>query len=65
MEPRVRAKHYLSGQGATITGSAVHACPNCQADQDRLSRLITRRTPLQRWREAFHRNADDIKVVAD
>jgi threonine dehydrogenase-like Zn-dependent dehydrogenase len=36
-----------------------------QADQDWLSRLITRRTPLHRWREAFHRNYDDIKVVID
>ena len=36
-----------------------------QADQDWLSRLITRRTPLHRWREAFHRNDDDIKVVID
>jgi len=36
-----------------------------QADRDWLSRLITRRTPLQRWREAFHRNHDDIKVVID
>jgi glucose 1-dehydrogenase len=36
-----------------------------QADQDWLSRLITRRTKLKRWREAFHRNDDDIKVVID
>src|SRR5262245_35262391 len=36
-----------------------------QADQDWLSRLITRRTSLERWREAFHRNDDDIKVVID
>ena len=36
-----------------------------RADQDRLSPLITRRTPLQRWCEALHRNDDDIKVVID
>jgi hypothetical protein len=35
------------------------------ADQDWLSRLITRRTSLERWREAFHRNDGDIKVVID
>jgi hypothetical protein len=27
--------------------------------------MITRRPPLHRWREAFHRNEDDIKVVID
>jgi len=36
-----------------------------RADQERLSRLITRRTPLQRWCEALQRNDDDIKVVID
>ena len=27
--------------------------------------IIGHESPLQRWREAFHRNADDIKVVID
>jgi hypothetical protein len=36
-----------------------------RADQERLSRLITRHTSLQRWCEALRRNDDDIKVVID
>jgi glucose 1-dehydrogenase len=36
-----------------------------QANPDWLSRLITRRVPLERWREAFHRDNGDIKVVID
>lgn len=36
-----------------------------QAKPEWLSRLITRRVPLERWREAFHRNDGDIKVVID
>ncbi|MCW5688146.1 MAG: glucose 1-dehydrogenase [Pseudolabrys sp.] len=36
-----------------------------RADQAWLSRLITRRVPLSRWREAFERRDDDIKVVLD
>ena len=27
--------------------------------------IIGHESPPQRWREAFHRNADDIKVVID
>jgi len=27
--------------------------------------IVGHESPLQRWREAFHRNADDIKVVID
>ena len=27
--------------------------------------IIGHESPLQRWREAFHRNANDIKVVID
>ena len=30
-----------------------------------LSQIISRRVPLNRWREAFERRADDIKVVLD
>ncbi|MBV9556154.1 MAG: glucose 1-dehydrogenase [Pseudolabrys sp.] len=36
-----------------------------KADRHWLSRLISRRVPLSRWREAFERHDDDIKVVID
>ena len=36
-----------------------------RADRDWLSRLITRRVPLARWREAFEHRKDDIKVIVD
>ncbi len=36
-----------------------------KADKDWLSRLITRRVRLERWREAFEPRPDDIKVVVD
>jgi threonine dehydrogenase-like Zn-dependent dehydrogenase len=36
-----------------------------QADPDWLSRLITRRVPLDRWAEAFARQQDDVKVLLD
>ncbi len=36
-----------------------------KADKNWLGRLITRRVPLTRWREAFEPRADDIKVVVD
>jgi threonine dehydrogenase-like Zn-dependent dehydrogenase len=36
-----------------------------QADKDWLSRLITRRVPLDRWQEAFEQREDDVKVVLD
>jgi threonine dehydrogenase-like Zn-dependent dehydrogenase len=36
-----------------------------KADRGWLERLITRRLPLQRWREAFQFRSDDIKVVID
>ena len=36
-----------------------------KADKDWLGRLITRRVPLDRWREAFEQRPDDIKVVVD
>lgn len=36
-----------------------------KADKDWLSGLITRRVPLDRWREALERRPDDIKVVLD
>jgi threonine dehydrogenase-like Zn-dependent dehydrogenase len=36
-----------------------------KADREWLGRLITRRVPLSRWREAFEHRPDDIKVVVD
>jgi threonine dehydrogenase-like Zn-dependent dehydrogenase len=36
-----------------------------KADPAWLSRVITRRVPLERWREAFERRDDDVKVVID
>jgi threonine dehydrogenase-like Zn-dependent dehydrogenase len=36
-----------------------------QADRDWLERLITRRVPLDRWREALEREEHDIKVVVE
>ena len=35
------------------------------ADKGWLSRLVSRRVPLVRWREAFTRQPDDVKVVID
>ena len=36
-----------------------------RADKGWLGRLISRRVPLARWREAFTRQSDDVKVVVD
>jgi glucose 1-dehydrogenase len=36
-----------------------------RADRDWLSRLITRRVPLDRFSEAFERRPGDIKVVIE
>jgi threonine dehydrogenase-like Zn-dependent dehydrogenase len=36
-----------------------------KADKSWLARLITRRVPLDRWKEAFERRADDVKAVLD
>jgi threonine dehydrogenase-like Zn-dependent dehydrogenase len=36
-----------------------------KADKDWLARLITRKVPLSRWREAFEPRADDVKVALD
>ncbi len=36
-----------------------------RADADWLGRLITRRVPLERWREALEHRSGDIKVVID
>jgi len=36
-----------------------------RADRAWLERLITRRLPLDRWREALERRPDDVKVVVD
>jgi len=44
---------------------AAAAAALAQADKDWLARLITRRVPLSRWREAFAPQPDDVKVVVD
>ena len=36
-----------------------------KADRDWLARLITRRVPLDRWKDALERRPDDVKVVVD
>jgi hypothetical protein len=36
-----------------------------RADQDWLTRLITRRVPLERWSEALERRRDDVKVIIE
>lgn len=36
-----------------------------RADRAWLERLISRRVPLDRWREAYERRPDDVKVVID
>jgi hypothetical protein len=35
------------------------------ADPSWLARLITRRVPLERWREAFEPEGSDVKVVIE
>jgi hypothetical protein len=34
-----------------------------RADRQWLERLITRKVPLARWREAYERRAGDVKTV--
>ena len=36
-----------------------------KADPRWLMKMITRRVPLDRWREAYERRPDDVKVVID
>jgi threonine dehydrogenase-like Zn-dependent dehydrogenase len=36
-----------------------------KADKSWLSRLITRRVPLDRWKEAFERRPGDVKTIVD
>lgn len=36
-----------------------------KADRAWLDRLITRRVPLDRWRDAYDRRPDDVKVILD
>ena len=45
-------RHYESAAGALA-----------QADQDWLSRLITRKVPLDRWHEALERQPGDVKPI--
>lgn len=47
-------RHYEAGAAALA-----------KADPDWLSRLITRRVPLERWATALVRGPDDVKVVLD
>jgi threonine dehydrogenase-like Zn-dependent dehydrogenase len=47
-------RHYESGAKALAA-----------ADPAWLAKLITRRVPLSRWREAYERRPDDVKVVLD
>jgi threonine dehydrogenase-like Zn-dependent dehydrogenase len=53
----------------TVNANRAHyqAAADALASADRawLSRLITRRVPLERWREAFEKRDDDVKVVID
>ncbi|HEY2668989.1 MAG TPA: glucose 1-dehydrogenase [Rugosimonospora sp.] len=47
-------RHYEAGVAALAA-----------ADRSWLRRLITRRLPLERFQEGFHRRPDDVKVVLD
>jgi threonine dehydrogenase-like Zn-dependent dehydrogenase len=47
-------RHYRDGADALA-----------KADPDWLARLITRRVPLERWKEALENRPDDVKVVVD
>ena len=53
----------------TVNANRAHyeaaAAALATADRGWLSRLITRRVPLDRWREAFEKRDDDVKVVLD
>ena len=44
---------------------AAAAAALANADKDWLARLITRKVPLSRWREAFEPRDDDVKVALD
>jgi len=44
---------------------AAAAAALTQADKAWLARLISRRVPLSRWREAFENRADDVKVALE
>jgi glucose 1-dehydrogenase len=50
---------------ANLSHYAAAAAALAQADVDWLSRLITRRVPLERFADALESRSDDIKVVAD
>jgi hypothetical protein len=41
--------------------AAAHAL--ARADRGWLERVITRRTPLSRWREAYEKRKGDVKTV--
>jgi threonine dehydrogenase-like Zn-dependent dehydrogenase len=47
-------RHYEAGMRALVA-----------ADREWLGRLITRRVPLAKWRDAFTHSQDDVKTVID
>ena len=59
----------LSISFGTVNANRRHyeaaAAALAKADPAWLCRLISRRTPLDRWREAFEDRPDDVKVVID
>ena len=50
---------------ANRTHYEMAAAALARADRGWLNRLITRRVPLDHWREAYERRADDVKVIVD
>jgi threonine dehydrogenase-like Zn-dependent dehydrogenase len=50
---------------ANRTHYEMAAAALARADRGWLDRLITRRVPLDHWREAYERRADDVKVIVD
>jgi threonine dehydrogenase-like Zn-dependent dehydrogenase len=53
----------------TVNGNRSHYASAAdvlqRADRNWLTRLISRRVPLDHWREALHRQPDDVKVILD
>ena len=55
----------IGSVNANLSHYAAAATALARADVDWLSRLITRRVPLERFSEALHAGPDDIKVVLE
>ena len=55
----------IGSVNANLSHYAAAASALAKADVDWLSRLITRRVPLERFGEALHAGPDDIKVVLE